>query len=271
MADDHQEPSAAGEEDGPLGFGETPKPAEPDPDRYAHRRDPDLAAYGIGPDADGTAGQPRAVLPAGSSRYTWFVGVVAVLLIAYVTVNTATHKGRGAPGVAAGARAPAFAAPLASSNDDGAVNLAAKAGQGHAKIAACAIHRADAITLCDQYATKPVVLAIFANAKHTCSGTLDDLQRIHAQRSDVGIVAIAFRGSQRQARDLIAANGWTFPVGYDVDGRLATGYGVVACPQITYIRKGGIVAGTSFGEIGEAKLRERIAALVAGRMLPKDR
>ena len=42
-------------------------------------------------------------LPAGASRYGWFVGVVAVLLIAYISVNTVRTRGVGsarpAPGV----------------------------------------------------------------------------------------------------------------------------------------------------------------------------
>ncbi len=79
-------------------------------ERYAHRRDPDLAAYGIGPDRPPA---PPRMAP-GTSRYTWFVGVVAVLVIAYVSVNSLRTQGPGSRGVQAGAVAPPFAAPLAT-------------------------------------------------------------------------------------------------------------------------------------------------------------
>jgi hypothetical protein len=72
-------------------------------------------------------------------------------------------------------------------------------------------------------------------------------------------------------RDQIRAGGWTFPVGYDHDGVLANLYSVAICPQVAYIRRGGRIAGTTFGEIGERELRARIADLVAGRPLTKAR
>jgi len=259
--------------DGPLGFGEGDGPATPpraahDPDRYAHRRDPDAEAYGL--TADRPPAPPR--LPPGASRYTWFIGVVAVLVIAYVTVNSVTTEGPGSRGAATGIQAPPFAAPLATSALEGDVNVARQTGQGGeaGDVAACSIHRPDVLTICDVYKERPVILAFFATRGKECANQLDTLQRISARRSDVAIAGISIRGDRGDVRDLVRKRGWTFPVGYDKDGILSTLYNVVICPELTYIYKGGKVAGTSFGEKGAPELGRRMDALVAGRPLPPE-
>jgi hypothetical protein len=259
-------------EDGPLGFEPAPEeePAGPDPDRYAHRRDPDLAAYGIGPGAKSDR-PPPARLPVGTSQYTWFVGVVAVLLIAYVSVNTITTKGRGAHGLAPGRTAPPFAAPLATGDLPGDVNIATKAHQKKAgDVPACSIHRPDVLTSCDLYAKAPVVLAFFAPRDDECTQQLDLLQRRFGGRDDVKLAAISISRSRRDVRRQITGRGWTFPVGFDYDGGLATVYGVVVCPSITFIRQGGRIAGVSVGRISDRALIARVQALAAGRPLPPD-
>ncbi|MCW2998178.1 MAG: hypothetical protein JWN65_1727 [Solirubrobacterales bacterium] len=257
----------AGRDDDPLGFPERGGD-EPEADRYAHRRDPDLEAYGITPDR-----RPApARLPAGSSRYTWFVGVVAVLVIAYVSVNSITTRGPGSRGAQAGALAPPFAAPLATGDLSGDVNVARRSGQGDAgKVTACSIHRPDVLTLCDLYRDRPVVLAFFATRGRQCTRELDALQRIASARPGVAFAAIAIRGDRGDVRNLIKDHGWTFPVGFDHDGVLANIYSVAICPQVTFLRRGGKVAGTSFGEVGERQLTARVDALIAGRRLPADR
>lgn len=274
------------DDDGPLGFGpdpERPEAARPDaardpsgppaadPDRYAHRRDPDLEAYGISTDTppDLRRKAPPARPPVGTTKYTWFVGVVAILLIAYVSVNTITSKGPGSRGVAVGTVTPPFAAPLATSDLAGDVNVARKTNQGRAgHVRACSIHRPDVLTICDLYRDKPVVLAFFATRGSSCGRELDTLEALHRGRDDFAVAAIAIRGSRGDVRKEIAGRGWTFPVGYDHDGVLANLYSVAICPQLTYIRRGGVVAGTSFGEQPPGRLKARIDALVAGRPIP---
>lgn len=283
-------------DDGPLGFGdEDDRPGKdagrtgesareeaeadrPARDRYAHRRDPDLAAYGMGPGADPDArppGVPRSQ-PINTSRYTWFVGVVAVLLIAVVTVNSITSDGPGSRGVAVGRTAPPFAAPLVENGfagDRDYVNVATRSGQkGDAgKVAACSIHRPDTLTICDLYREKPVVLAFFFTRGDSCGGQLAELQRLAAGRTDVAFAAVALKAKREDAADVARTRGVRFPVAYDRDGILSTLYNVVICPEISFIRKGGRVAGTSFGEKTAAELRPLIDALAAGRALPEQR
>jgi hypothetical protein len=255
-----------GPDDDPLGFAEDERKARRE--RYAHRQDPDLAAYGIGPDRPPA---PPRMAP-GTSRYTWFVGVVAVLVIAYVSVNSLRTQGPGSRGVQVGAVAPPFAAPLATGDLAGDVNVARRTGQGDAgKVTACSIHRPDVLTLCDLYRDKPLVLAFFATRGQQCTRELDTLQRISADHRDVAFAAVAIRGKRGDVRELIGDRGWRFPVGFDHDGVLANLYSVAICPQVTFLRKGGRVAGTTFGEVGEAELRRRVDALAAGKPLPADK
>jgi hypothetical protein len=252
-----------GEDQDPLGFADEERRARRD--RYAHRRDPDAEAYGIGPDR--SPAPPR--MAPGTSRYTWFVGVVAVLVIAYVSVNSLRTKGPGSRGVQVGAIAPPFAAPLATGDLSGDVNVARRTGQGSAgKVVACSIHRPDVLTICDLYRNRPVVLAFFATRGRQCTRELNTLQRISAERPGVAFAAIAIRGDRGDVRNLIRDHGWTFPVGFDHDGVLANLYSVAICPQLTFLRKGGRVAGTTFGEVGEVQLRRRVDALAAGAPLP---
>ena len=81
--------------------------------RWAHRRDPDLDALERGDEEDsrpeGRAAAPG--LPAGASRYGWFVGLVGLLVLAYIALNTVRTSGLGG-GIPVGDRLPPFAVPL---------------------------------------------------------------------------------------------------------------------------------------------------------------
>jgi hypothetical protein len=51
------------------------------------------------------------------------------------------------------------------------------------------------------------------------------------------------------------------PVGYDHDGAVTNAYAVAICPTITFARRGGVVADTSFKLLGEAALTREVEAL----------
>jgi hypothetical protein len=71
---------------------------------------------------------------------------------------------------------------------------------------------------------------------------------------------VAIRGDRGDLRKLVGDHGWRIPIGYDRDGALSNAYHVQVCPQITFARRGGRVAETTFGTIGArdlvAKARE---------------
>jgi hypothetical protein len=234
------------------------------------RRDDERGPLGFDDDEDAPApwreGE-RAPLaparpPAGASRYGWFVGVVAVLLLAYVSLNTLRSSGPGSQGPVVGSRLPPFAAPLALGGLDGDVNVARKPGQGSAGARpACAVRGPDILNSCQLAERGPVVLAFLATRGARCSRELDRLQALRGRHPGVQIAAVSIRGSRDGLRALIRAHGWRFPVGYDRDGILANLFGVAVCPQITYALPGGRVRATSVGELGTVELERRIAQL----------
>jgi hypothetical protein len=270
--------------EGPLDFGsgageaEPPERAEPragdgpPPERWAHREDPDLARV-TGGRAAPPGGGPARMAP-GASRYGWFVGIVAVLALGYVTINTLRSNGPGSRGVAVGRPAPPFAAPLATSDLQGDVNFATGRGGGDAgSVPACSVHGPRVLNLCDLYARRPVVLAFFAAPGKACVRELDVLDRVGAAHPDVAFAAVALGARERsgerdRVRRLVRAHRWRLPVAYDADGVLANLYGVAVCPQISYLRRGGRVAGTSLGELGAAGVTARVVALERHEALP---
>lgn len=238
---------------GPLDFEDDPGD-EVRRARLARRRDPDLAAEGRGPEAG---------RPAGASRYGWFVGAVGVLVVAAVTVSSLGSDGPSLPGgIAKGAAAPPFAAPLASSRLEGDVNVAVRAGAGDAgAVPACSILRPDVLNLCALYGRGPVVLAFFAPGGEECVTQIDALDDAATRHRAVRFAAVSIRGSREGLRRTVRDRGWRLPVGYDRDGILATLYGVAACPQITFVRRGGTVQDTSLGPLGAAELEARVRRL----------
>ena len=76
-------------------------------------------------------------------------------------------------------------------------------------------------------------------------------------RSKFRVVAV--RADAATARSLRT----TLPVGYDHDGAVSNEYAVVVCPTITYVRRGGEVAGSSVGPLGEAALEEWVKRIAS--------
>lgn len=252
--------SPPGSKDGPLGFDEDPGEAERRA-RLARRQDPDLVAQGrratVRPQP-----QPPARLPAGASRYGWFVGVVGVLVVVVVLLSNARSEGPGSRGIGAGGAAPPFAAPLVLSGLEGDVNVATKADSGDAgTVPACSLRRGDVLNICALYERGPVVLAFFATRSQKCIAQLDVLDDVAARHPEVAVAAVSIRGDRDDLRRTIRARGWRFPVGYDRDGILANAYGVAVCPQLTFLRRGGRVVDTSLGTIGARDLDARVARL----------
>ncbi len=251
--------------EGPLGFDPDPEDeaaAAARRERLARRQDPDLVADGRRATGERQE-QPRARLPAGASRYGWFVGVVGVLLIAVLTLSTLGGRdGPGSRGITTGGQAPVFAAPLALSDLQGDVNVATKANAGDAgKVPACSVRRPDVLNLCALYEKGPVVLAFFATRGEDCVTQLDLLDEIAARHPRVSFAAVSIRGDRDDLRRTIRDRRWRFPVGYDADGILANAYGVAVCPQITFLRKGGAVQDTSLGTIDARDLDARVRRL----------
>jgi hypothetical protein len=192
-------------------------------------------------------------LPPGASRYTWFVGVLIVLLAATIMVNTLRTEGVGSRGLAAGQRLPPFAAPLATGTLVGDVNVD--------RDTACRVRGAGLLNSCELAERGAVALAFVAKRSDRCLRQLDTLERTRARHGDVQVAAVVIRSDRDDVRGLMRGRGWGFPVAYDRDGILANLFGVAVCPQITFALPGGRVTGTSVGELGSRELDARLTRL----------
>ena len=196
-------------------------------------------------------GPPRP--PAGTSRYTWIVGVAALLVLAYITLNTLGTDKPGSRGIEAGRPMPPFAVPLATSDLSGDAQVDPEK--------ACGVRGPKILNSCELADRGPVVLAFFATRSKRCERQVDVLERVRRRFPDVGFAAVSVRGNRDDVRRLVRTRGWRMPVGYDHDGAVSNAYAVAICPTITFVRRGGKVAGTSLSMLGEAALARRVKAL----------
>ena len=196
-------------------------------------------------------GPPPPARPPGTGSYVWLVGVLVVVILAYILINTLRTEHRGPGGPTAGARMPGFAAPLVQGSLDGAPNN-------------CSVHLREAVNICDVYKGRPVVLGFLFTRGAKCNGSFDAMQRLHDTMPAVGFVGVIVAGGRDNARKLVRDHRWSFPIGFD-DGRVANAYGVAGCPEVVLAYPGGVVRETVLGrDRAERKLAAHVEALVAG-------
>jgi hypothetical protein len=195
-------------------------------------------------------------------RYGWIVAVAVFALIVYVSLNTLRSDHVSSRGPTAGSRVPPFAAPLALGGVEGDVNVARGAGEGEAgHRPACSVRGPGIVNSCELAERGPFVLAFLATRGTKCTRQLDVIERARAAHPDVQIAAVAIRGGRGDLRALVRRHGWRFPVAYDHDGVLANLLGVAVCPLLTYALPGGIVQGSTVGEVDGPDLDRRLTAL----------
>ncbi len=210
------------------------------------------------------ASPPPPARGTGASRYGWFVGVVGVLILSYITLNTLRTEGPGSNGPATGRPLPAFAAPLLLSSLEGDANVATPQNLGPAgKVPACLVS-GSVLNSCDLSAGGPVVLGFFFTRGADCSASLDVMQRLSAAHPEVQFAAVVVRGDRDEARRIVRRHDWSFPIGFDRDGQVANLYGVAGCPEVVLAYPGGVVRETVVGrDRAERELEGHVAGLVA--------
>ena len=124
---------------------------------------------------------PAPRLPAGASRYGWFVGVVAVPAHRLHLGEHACARAASPPrGLRRGSALPQFAAPTATGPvPDGDVNVARKAGQGDAgSRAACTVRGIGVAQPCDLVRDSPAARSRSSPTRGAqCTGEIDALAR----------------------------------------------------------------------------------------------
>jgi hypothetical protein len=188
----------------------------------------------------------------------WLVGAVAVVVLAYITLNTLRTEGLS--GLEPGTAMPPFAMPTA-----------ARASDADARVTpdACSVRGPGVITSCDLVERGPVVLAFVVPQAGDCEDQLDVLDRVAPRFPGVAFAGVVVKGDPEKARALARERGWRIPVAYDHDGAVSVRYGLAGvCPLFTFADADGRVAGTALGVLDEAELSEHVEALQAGRPLP---
>lgn len=202
--------------------------------------------------------------PAAPPRYGRYVGLLAVLILVLITVNTIVTKPNGARGVEPGHSLPPFAVPLAVGDLSGDADVATSADEGAAgRVPACQERGPQILNVCQLYERGPVVLALFVDSG-SCTAIVSDLQALAPAFPGVQFAAVAIKGERAQLRRLVRSRGLSLPVGEDRDGALAELYKVATCPQVTFAYPGGLVQSRALlSRPPAATLRSRVSELVA--------
>jgi hypothetical protein len=202
--------------------------------------------------------------PRAAPRYGRYAGLLALLILALITINTIATKPNGVKGIAPGEQLPPFAVPLALGSLTGDADTATRANEGAAgRVPACQERGPQILNICQLYESGPVVLALFVDSG-SCPAVLADMQAVSTGFPRVRFAAVAIKGERPQVRRLIRSRGLSMPVGIDSDGALAALYKVATCPQLTFAYPGGAVQSKAMlRRPSRAALRERVKQLVA--------
>lgn len=207
---------------------------------------------------------PAAPPPAGASRYGWYIGVLGLIIMAYILVNGLRTEGPGSSGPQVGTQLPPFAAPLVLSSLEGDANVATKDNLGEAgKVPACTVVRRDVLNSCELSKDAPLVVGFLFTRGAECTGSFDVMQDLVAKTPGVNFAGVIVRGDRKEARELVGEQRWTFPIGFDQDGGVANIYGIAGCPEIVLVYPGGKVHETIAGrDRAERDLERHVAGLV---------
>jgi hypothetical protein len=205
--------------------------------------------------------------PFAAPRYGRWVGALALVILALITLNTILTPSNGLAGIAPGRRIPPFAVPLATGDLPGDANVATRPNDGSAgKLPACVVRGAQILNVCQLYEQGPVVLALFVD-EGACAGVLEDMQTLAGAGegfAGVRFAGVSIKGDRARLRELVDADRLSFPIGIDSDGVLPALYKMASCPQVSFVYPGGIVqSGALLVRPSLTVLRARVSELVA--------
>jgi len=208
---------------------------------------------------------------ASTRRYSAWVGLAFLVLLAVATINTLRTPGGGILGISAGDQGmplAEFAVPNAVTGPlDKDANIAQDdcstsqnpCPSNARRPSACEIHVKGAIRICDLF-NRPLVLSFWFTRGADCLPTQDILNRLAARyRGRVNFLSIDVRDDPADVRRIALEHRWTMPVGYDRDGAVSDLYRVGGCPTVAFAYPGGILA------FARARLSE-----LSGRQMAAD-
>jgi hypothetical protein len=195
--------------------------------------------------------------------YGRYVGMLVVLIVVLASINAALTRSSGSAGIEPGHPLPPFAVPLVRGDLNGAADVATHANDGAAgRVPACKERGQGILNICELYERGPVVLALFVDAG-SCPQILSDMQTLAPAFPDVRFAGVAIKGGRDELLQLLAARNLRIPIGFDIEGALATLYKQVSCPQVSFAYPGGVVQSKALLERPAlAIMRARVSELV---------
>ena len=193
------------------------------------------------------------------------MGLLALVILILITINTIATKPNGARGIEPGRTIPPFAAPLAQGALQGDVNVATRTDEGSAgRTPACAVRGPGVLNVCALYRGRPLVLALFVDAG-SCPDVFGVLQALAGALPSGSLAAVAIKGERGALLALMRKRKLTsVQVGFDRDGILAGLYRVASCPQVSFVLPGCVVQSPALLYTPSSQaLRARVTGLVA--------
>ncbi|MGH2900815.1 MAG: peroxiredoxin family protein, partial [Solirubrobacteraceae bacterium] len=206
------------------------------------------------------------------SRYAWVLGIAAILAAGLLVIGSTRPDGPGAVGLPAGSQLPPFAAVRASSDivcdsddDPCDVNVAASGahvGSEAGSRPACEVRGPTVLNVCELVERGPLVLGLVATRDAGCVRSFDAFTALTRRHRGLQVAVVGIRGGLEELRRVARERRWTFAVGWDRDGALASLYGVATCPYIVVARWHGGVQATLLGSAAPAELEHQSARAV---------
>jgi hypothetical protein len=216
------------------------------------------------------SGARRPLLP--TSRYAWLVGAAAVLVAGSIVIASSRPAGPGAAGLAPGTRLAPFAVVLATSavvcnsdDDPCDANVAVSGGDDDeaGRRPACTVRGPTILNVCELAERGPLVLGLMATRDADCVAAMDRLEALPRRHRGLQVAVVSIRGRLDDLRALVRDRRWSFAVGWDRDGVLASLYGVATCPHVVVARWRGRVQATLLAQASGAQLERQAGRAVA--------
>ncbi|MEA2478678.1 MAG: hypothetical protein QOJ07_600, partial [Thermoleophilaceae bacterium] len=148
--------------------------------------------------------RPEPVRPSG--RYTWVVGVAALIVIVLAGIRAASHSGgENVKGPAVGSIIAPFAAPSATGNLNGDANVKQRAGDGDSagKRPACALPESvDVVNICD-LRRSALVLTFITTRGAKCAPELDRVQHVADRHPEMQFAAVVSGNERKDVGKLV--------------------------------------------------------------------
>jgi hypothetical protein len=204
--------------------------------------------------------------PRPGGRYTWVIGVAALIVVTVGMLRTLSNEGEGLRGPEEGEIVPVFAAPLATGDASGDTNIKQTIddkAQGN-ETPACAVHGPDVFNLCDLFIERPLVLILSATGAGSdqCEAELAAAVRLERAFPHINFAATVAAGSREDVGKLIDEVGIGFPVAYDRKPPVLFNLYRIAFCSTAFIEQGGeLRAFEANNPLTEEELRDRVKQL----------